>query len=132
MEKEKHASEQAVIQKNNPLKFKNGEIGGLIEDLAHLVTEKLKLKIKGEAYLLVQKLSPFLDAYKVAKSDFEKKYGQTFNTLEEYSKLSKEAQKEWEEYNEKEHEVISDLKAEMIEHIESSYPYSFLMRILKR
>ena len=120
------------------MKVKNSELLGLAEDLGHLVTEKIKLKIKGDTYLLMEHLKPFIDSYNKVKNEFVKKHGSGNEkkgysiSPNEWDKLSKEVKKEWEDLNEQEQEVESRLKLELLEELESSHPYQFLFKVLGR
>ena len=120
------------------MKVKNSELLGLAEDLGHLVTEKIKLKIKGDAYLLLEHLKPFIDSYNKVKNEFVKKHGSGSEkkgysiSPQKWEKLSEEVKKEWEDLNEQEQEVESRLKLELLEELESSHPYQFLFKVLGR
>lgn len=119
------------------MKVKNGEIVGLIDDLSHLVTEKIKLKVKGDVYLLIERLKPLMDSYKKVRDEFIKKNGSGNEkkgysiTPKNWEQMEEETKKEWEELNEQENEVESRLKLDLLEDIESEHPYQFLFKILK-
>ena len=120
------------------MKVKNGELFGLVDDLSHLVTEKIKLKVKGDAYLFIEHLKPLMDSYNKVKDEFIKKNGSGSKekgysiSPKDWKKMSDEIKKEWEELNEQEQEVESKLKLDILEDIESSHPYQWLFKVLRR
>lgn len=131
-------TKETKIIEEKPLVVKSGEILGLIDDLSHLVTEKLKLKVKGHAYLLIEHLKPLMSSYNKLKDEFIKKNGSGDKEkgysigVEDWKKMSEEAKKEWEEMNDEEHKVETKLKLSFLEDIESSHPYQFLYKVLNR
>jgi len=120
------------------MKVKNSELLGLIEDLSHLVTEEIQLKVKGDIYLLIEHLKPFIDTYNKLKNEFVKKYGSGNEekgysiSPEDWEALDEDVKKQWEELNEQEHEVESKLKVELFDEIKSKHPYQFLYRVLNK
>jgi len=120
------------------MKVKNGELLGLIDDLNHFVSEDIKIKHKNKAYILMEHLSLFINSYNKSKKEFVKKHG-TGNEKKGYSispqkweKLSEEVKKEWEDLNEQEHEVESELKMEIVEEIKSEHRYQWLLKVIRR
>lgn len=124
-------------QINKKMKVKNGELVGLVEDLTHLVQEKIKLKVKGEIYLLIEHLKPLIDSFEKVRKDFVKEHGKGNEKTgysiapKDWEKLSKETKEEWEEVNSKENTVNTGLTLDMFEDIESEYPYVVLFKVLK-
>jgi len=119
------------------MKVKNVELLGLVDDLGHLVIEKIKLKVKGNVYLLLERIKPLMDSYDKVRKEFIKEYG-IGNEKEGYSippeswdKMGEETKKEWKELNEQEQKIESRLKLDDLEDIESSHRYQFLFKVLE-
>lgn len=118
------------------MKIKNVELFGLQQDLLHLVTEKIKLKVKGEVYLTIEHLKPLIDSYEKVRSDFVKEYGSGNEkdgysiSTEQWNNIDEKNKKEWDQFNNQEKEIKTNLKTDMFKDIESEYPYQFLFKIL--
>lgn len=118
------------------MKVKNAELFGLIDDLNHLVAERIKLSVKGDVYLLINKLNPLFEVFNKVKNDFIKQHGTGDDkkgfaiTPEKYQELKAELKKEFEDLHDKEHDVETRLKLDVLSDVESSHPYQFLIKFL--